>query len=123
MGTTDGIFIVRQMQEKFRAKRKKLYFGFRDLEKAFDGVAREVIRWAISKLGVEEWIVPAVMSVHRCKKVVRTVYGNGNSFGQRLVCNKVTTESIATFDCHGRFVLRIQLPYYAICCMLMTLWW
>jgi len=28
------IFIVRQMQEKFRAKGKKLYFGFVDLEKS-----------------------------------------------------------------------------------------
>jgi len=35
-GTTDTIFIVRQMQEKFRAKGKKLYFAFVDLEKAFD---------------------------------------------------------------------------------------
>jgi len=35
-GTTDAIFIVRQMQEKFRAKGRKLYFGFVDLEKAFD---------------------------------------------------------------------------------------
>ena len=31
-GTTDAIFIVRQMQEKFRVKGKKLYFGFVDLE-------------------------------------------------------------------------------------------
>jgi len=30
-GTADAIFIVRQMQEKFRAKGKKLYFGFVDL--------------------------------------------------------------------------------------------
>jgi len=27
-GTTDAIFTVREMQEKFRAKGKKLYFGF-----------------------------------------------------------------------------------------------
>jgi len=33
-GTTGAIFIVRWMQEKFRAKRKKLYSGFVDLEKA-----------------------------------------------------------------------------------------
>ena len=26
--TTDAIFIVRQVQEKFRAKRKRFYFGF-----------------------------------------------------------------------------------------------
>jgi len=31
-GTTDAICVVRQMQEKFRAKGKKLYFGFVDLE-------------------------------------------------------------------------------------------
>ena len=52
--TTDTIVIVRQMQEKFRCKGKKLYFGFMDLKKAFDRVPREVIRWAIHKLGVEE---------------------------------------------------------------------
>jgi len=54
-GTTDAIFIVRQMQEKFRAERKKLYFGFVDLEKAFDRVPREVVTWAMHKLRVEEW--------------------------------------------------------------------
>jgi len=37
-GTTDAIFIVRQMQEKFSANGKKLYFGLVDLEKAFDRV-------------------------------------------------------------------------------------
>jgi len=30
---TDAIFTVRQMQEKFRAKGKKLYFGLVDFEK------------------------------------------------------------------------------------------
>ena len=40
-GTTDAIFIVRLMQEKFRAKGKKLYFGFVYLVKAFDRVLRE----------------------------------------------------------------------------------
>ena len=39
------------MQEKFRAKGKKLYFGFVDLEKAFDRVPREVIRWTVCKFG------------------------------------------------------------------------
>jgi len=30
-GIADAIFIVRQVQEKFRAKGKKLYVGFVDL--------------------------------------------------------------------------------------------
>jgi len=52
-----------------------------DLEKAFDRVPREVIRWAMSKLGVEEWLVLAVMSMYTgAKTVVRTVYGNSNGF-------------------------------------------
>ena len=35
-GTTDAVFTVRQMQEKYGCKGKKLYFAFVDLEKAFD---------------------------------------------------------------------------------------
>jgi len=56
-----------------------------DLEKAFDTVPTEVIRWAMRKLGVEEWLVSAVMSMYTsAKTVVRTVYGNSNSFEVRF---------------------------------------
>ena len=41
-GTTDAIFMAKEMQENFRVKGKQLYFGFVDLEKAFDRVPREV---------------------------------------------------------------------------------
>ena len=56
-GTTDAIFVVRQLQEKYLAANKRLYMAFVDLEKAFDQVPRKVIWWALRKLGVEEWIV------------------------------------------------------------------
>ena len=42
-GTIDAIFIARQIEEKFRAKEKDLYFTFVYLEKAFDRVPREVV--------------------------------------------------------------------------------
>ena len=67
-GTTDASLTVRQMQEKYECKGKKLYFAIVDLEKAFDRVPREVIRWALRKAGVDEWLVKAVMAcmrVHR----------------------------------------------------------
>ena len=51
-GTTDAIFIARQVQEKFIAKNKTLYFAFIDLEKAFDPVPRTVVRWALRKVDV-----------------------------------------------------------------------
>ena len=41
--TTDAIFIVRQLLQKYRQKKKNLYFAFIDLEKAFDRVPREVV--------------------------------------------------------------------------------
>ena len=37
-GTTDAIFVVRQLQEKYLAANKRLYMAFIDLEKAFDRV-------------------------------------------------------------------------------------
>ena len=73
-GTTDAIYIVKQMQEKFGAKGKKLYFGFVDLEKAFDRVPREVIRCSMRQLGVEEWMVSAVMSMYTGANTVRTLF-------------------------------------------------
>ena len=42
---------------------------------------REVIISAMRKLGVEEWLVSAVMSMYSgAKTVERTVYGNSNGF-------------------------------------------
>ena len=74
-------FMARQMQENFRVKGKKLYFGFVDLEKAFDRVPRDVISWEMRKLVVEEWLVSAVMSMYTgAKTVVGTVYGNSEGF-------------------------------------------
>ena len=93
-GTIDDISTVRQMQENFRVKGKKLYFGFVDMEKAVDRVQTEMIRWAVCKLGVKEWLVSAVMSMYTgAKTVVRTVYGNSSSFEPTVIC-----------DCHGSHI-------------------
>ena len=51
-GTTDAIFVVRQLRE-YLSTNKRFYMAFVDLEKAFDGVPRKVIRWALRKLGVD----------------------------------------------------------------------
>ena len=39
-GTADAIFVVQQLQEKYRAVNKRLYMALMDLEKAFDCVPR-----------------------------------------------------------------------------------
>ena len=63
-GTTDAIFVVRQLQKKYLAANKRLYMAFVDLEKAFDQVPRKVIWWVLRKLGVEERIVHLVQGMY-----------------------------------------------------------
>ena len=67
-GTTDAIFVVRQLQDKYLAANKRLYKDFVDLEKASDRVPRKVIWWVLRKLGVDEWIVRLVQGVYSCAR-------------------------------------------------------
>ena len=64
-GTTSTIFILRQLQEKYLAKKIALIIlAFVDLEKSFDWVPRYVVQWALTELGVEEWFVKIVDSMY-----------------------------------------------------------
>src|SRR5207244_4086203 len=63
-GTTDAIFIVRQLKEKYLAKKKDLWMAFIDLEKAFDRVPREVLWWALREVEVEEWLIKVIQSLY-----------------------------------------------------------
>ena len=63
-GTTDAIFILRQVQEKFLAKKKDLWLAFVDLEKAFDRVPREVAWWALRQAGVPEGFIQVIRSMY-----------------------------------------------------------
>ena len=72
---------MRQVQEKHQAKKKKLYYAFVDLEKEFDRVPREVVRWALRKLGVDEWLIRTVMALYtEACTIVRTDAGLSESF-------------------------------------------
>ena len=64
-GTTDAIFIIYQLQEKYLAVNKPLYLAFVDLEKAFDFVPRKVIWWPMRKLGAEEWAIRVVQGMYK----------------------------------------------------------
>ena len=62
-GTTNAIFIMRKVEEKHQAK-KKLYYAFADLENIFERVPREVLRWVLRKMGVDELaLYPEVCTV------------------------------------------------------------
>ena len=81
-GTTDAIFIVRQLQEKHLAANKPPYMAFVDLEKAFNRVPRDVIWWAMRKLGIDEWLVRLVQSMYKdVRSRVRVGDGYSEEFG------------------------------------------
>ena len=64
IGTTDAIFVVRQLQEKYLAANKRLYMAFVDLKKVFDWVPQKVIWWELRKLDVEKWTVRLVHGMY-----------------------------------------------------------
>ena len=63
-GTTDKIFILRQLQENYLAKHRKLYIAFVDLEKAFDRLPRKKLWWALRVVGIPEWLVKVVQAMY-----------------------------------------------------------
>ena len=74
--TVDAAFVLRRLTEKFRAKNKKLLFIFVDLEKAFDWLPREVIRFALRQKGVTEYLVDGVISLYKVVKLLSQLMGN-----------------------------------------------
>ena len=114
-GTTDAIFILRQLQEKHRAKSKQMHYAFVDLEKAFDRVPREVTKWAMRKLGVEEWLISTVMAMYDgVETVVRTADGDSESFKVKVGLHQGSVLSPLLFIMVMEVVtrdIRIGLPW------------
>ena len=75
-GTIDALFLVRRLQEEHRAKDKKMYMCFVDLEKAFDRVPRRVMEWATRNKSLPKILAKAVMSLYeRAETKVRVESG------------------------------------------------
>ena len=99
--TVDAVFVLRRLSEKFRAKIKKLFFIFVNMEKAFEWEPREVICFALKQESVPEYLVNGVMSLYKGSKTVVSVDGETIKF---IFCeswcpSRVCFES--TFIYHG----------------------
>ena len=62
--TREPMFIVRQMMEKFRAKKKSLHMVFVDLEKAYDRVSRKVLWDVLEKREVTGGLIRAIKDMY-----------------------------------------------------------
>ena len=97
-GTTDAIFIMRQVQERHQAKKMKMYNAFVDLEKTFDRVTREVVKWALRKLGVDELLIRTVMALYtEACTVVKSDAGLSESFDMKVGLHQGSVLSLLLF--------------------------
>ncbi|KAK3524735.1 hypothetical protein QTP86_001889 [Hemibagrus guttatus] len=77
--TTDAIFALRILMEKYRDGQKELHFV--DLEKAYDRVPREELWYCMRKSGVTEKYVRVVQDMYeRSRTVVRCAVGQTEEF-------------------------------------------
>ncbi|KAK3517708.1 hypothetical protein QTP70_015857 [Hemibagrus guttatus] len=79
--TTDAIFALRILMEKYREGQRELHCVFVDLEKAYDRVPREELWYCMRKSGVAEKYVRVVQDMYeRSRTVVRCAVGQTEEF-------------------------------------------
>ncbi|KAK3522491.1 hypothetical protein QTP86_015882 [Hemibagrus guttatus] len=79
--TTDAIFALRILMEKYRHGQRELHCVFVDLEKAYDRVRREELWYCMRKSGVAEKYVRVVQDMYeRSRTVVRCAVGQTEEF-------------------------------------------
>src|SRR5215469_5830357 len=61
----DQMFAVKGLCEKYREKGREIYFGFMDLEKAYDRIDREALWRVMRKYGVSGRLLGALKSFLR----------------------------------------------------------
>ena len=62
--TTEAIFLIRQVMERFREQKKDLHMVFIDLEKAYDKMPRNVMRWVLDKHKVPSKYVTLINDIY-----------------------------------------------------------
>ena len=84
-GKTDGIFIIRELFEKYEMAGRDQYMVFVDLEKAFDRVPREVIWWSLRRKGVLEREIKALMEMYtNIETFVKEEYTRSESYDLKV---------------------------------------
>ena len=114
-GTTDGIFCLRQLMEKFRERQRELHMVFIDLEKAYDRVPRQEIWRSLREKMVPEKYVRMIQEMYRdVYTVVRCSVGVTEGFGVKVGLHQGSALSPYVFnivmDCMTRDV-RESVPW------------
>ena len=81
----EAIFLIRQVMERYREKKKDLHMVFIDLEKAYDKIPRNVMWWALDKHKVPTKYVGLIKDMYNnVVTSVRTSDGDTDDFPIRI---------------------------------------
>ena len=84
--TTDSLFILQQLINKYTKQHKKLYVGFIDYEKAFDSVWQSGLIYKLYQYGVKSKFFKVIKSMYSSiKSCVKT---DESSITEMFSCNK-----------------------------------
>ena len=75
-GTTDAVFVVRQIMEKARERHLKLHWNFVDFKAAFDTIWRDALWKCLNAIGVDKAMVGLIQSMYEQTECSITVNGN-----------------------------------------------
>ena len=79
--TTEAIFLIKQVMERFREQKKNLHLVFIDFEKAYDKILRNVMWWSLDKHKVPSKYVTLIKDMYNnVVTSVRTNDGNTDYF-------------------------------------------
>ena len=80
-GTTNAMFALRMLMEKYRDGQRELHCVFINLEKAYDRAPREELWYCMRKSGIAEKYVQLVQDIYEgSETVVRCAAGTTESF-------------------------------------------
>ncbi|XP_026396928.1 uncharacterized protein LOC113291632 [Papaver somniferum] len=103
--TTEAIFLVRKLMERYRERMQNLHMVFIDLEKSYDRVPREAMWWALEQKRVPPKYISLIKDVYEGAVTgVRTCGGVSDDFPSILDYTK-------TLESKGFRLSRTQTEY------------
>ena len=101
--TTEAIFLIRQVIERYREQKKDLHLVFIDLEKAYDKITRNVMWWSLDKDKVPSKYATLIKDMYNnVVTSVRTNDGNTDYFLIKIgLLSRISLKSVSLYHGNG----------------------
>ena len=94
-GTTDAMFALRMLMEKYREGQRQLHCVFVDLKKAYDTVPREELWYCMIRSGIVKKYKQLVQDMYEgSETVVKCAVGTTESFKVKVGLHRISVKSV-----------------------------